>query len=138
RQDGEPCPPCQLGPRYLLLGELGRGGMGVVFEAWDLERRQRCALKWLRAGGEASEEDVARFTREATLQGSLRDYPGIARVFDFGTAPGSGELYCVLEFVDGVSLERKIRGNELTRPESARVVARVARALQFAHERGII
>lgn len=138
RQGGEPSPPCRLGPRYLLLGELGRGGMGVVFEAWDLERRQRCALKWLRAGGEADEEAVARFTREANLQASLRDYPGIARVFDFGTVPGSGELYCVLELVDGVSLERKIRGDELTRAESVRVVARVARALEFAHERGII
>ncbi len=138
RTDAEPCPPCQLGPRYLLLGELGRGGMGVVFEAWDQERRQRCALKWLRAGGEADEEDVARFTREATLQASLRDYPGIARVFDYGTVPGSGELYCVLEFVDGVSLERKIRGKELSRAEAVRVVARVARALEYAHERGIV
>ncbi len=138
RVDGEPRPPCQLGPRYLLLRELGRGGMGVVFEAWDRERRQRCALKWLRAGGQAEEEDVARFTREARLQASLRDYPGIARVFDFGTVPGSGELFCVLEFVDGESLERKIRARELSRPESVRVAARVARALEYAHERGIV
>jgi serine/threonine protein kinase len=136
--EGEPRPPCRLGPRYLLLGEVGRGGMGVVFEAWDREREQRCALKWLRVGGQATADDVARFTREATLQSSLRDYPGIARVFDYGTLPGSGELYCVLEFVDGESLEKKIRAGGLPREEGVRIVSRVARAIEYAHARGII
>jgi serine/threonine protein kinase len=132
----EPCPPCRLG-RYVLLGEVGRGGMGVVFEAWDPETRKRCAIKWLRTGAEASEEDVARFTREATLQASLRDYPGIARVFDFGKVPGSGELFCVMEFVDGESLDRKIRAG-LPRIEGVRIVSRVARAVEYAHARQII
>ena len=135
---GEPKPPCRLGPRYLLLGELGRGGMGVVFEAWDREREQRCALKWLRVGGQATEEDILRFTREAEMQSTLRDYPGVARVFDYGTLPGSGELYCVLEYVDGVSLERKIRAGDLAREEGVRIVSRVARAIEYAHSHGII
>src|SRR5262249_51686939 len=109
RQEGEPAPPCRLGPRYVLLGELGRGGLGVVFEAWDEEAERRCAVKWLRAGGKAAEEDVARFERESRLQASLKDYPGIARVFDHGRLPATGELYCVMELVDGESLEKKIR-----------------------------
>ncbi|MCO5168660.1 MAG: serine/threonine-protein kinase [Planctomycetes bacterium] len=138
-QYGEPRPPCRLGARYLLLAEAGRGGMGVVFEAWDLERGRRCALKWLAVGGGwATDEDVARFTREAQLQASLSDHPGIARVFDQGRVPGSGHLYCIMEYVDGVSLERRIREATLSRLEATRVVARVARAAEFAHARGVV
>jgi serine/threonine protein kinase len=136
---GEPAPPCRLGPRYVLLGELGRGGMGVVYEAWDEQDRRRCAVKWLRVGGQASDEDEARFTREAKLQASLKDYPGIARVFDHGKVPGTGELYCVMELVEGDSLEKRIRADQgVPRFEAVRFAARTARAVEFAHARGIV
>ncbi len=133
----EPVPPRRMGAHWLLLRELGRGGMGIVYEAWDESRQQRCAVKWLREGGRATPEAMERFVQEAMLQGSLQDYPGVARIYDLGTVTGSGELFCVMEFVAGRSLLSRIkRGVE--RIEGVRLMSRVARAVAFAHERGII
>jgi serine/threonine protein kinase len=134
---GEPRLPYWLTPTYLLLREVGRGGMGMVFEAYDVVQGERCAVKWLAPGGKVSEEIEERFRREANLQAALSDYPGIVTLKDLGITQGTGELFCVMEFVEGQNLHRKLKTG-LSRLEGVKIVARVARAVDYAHERGIV
>jgi serine/threonine protein kinase len=134
----EPVPPRRLGAHYLLLQEVGRGGMGIVYESWDESRKQRCAIKWLREGGAADDEAMKRFKREAMLQGELGEYPGIVTIFDLGTVTGSGEMFCVMEFVPGDTFLDKLKAKSLARSEGVRLIARVARAVDYAHERGVV
>lgn len=133
----EPLPPRRLGAHYILLREVGRGGMGIVYEAYDEKNARRVALKWLREGGQATEESIERFKREAMLQGRLSEYPGVVKMFDLGVLLGSGEMYCVMEFVDGESLLDKIQtGLDVT--EGVKILSRVARAVDYAHDNGVI
>ena len=134
----EPSPPQRLGAYLILLAEVGRGGMGVVFESWDEQRQQRCAVKWLREGGRADADRVRRFRLEAELQGRMSDYPGIVSIHDLGVILGSGELFCVMEFVDGESLLDKMKRGDLETCEGVRIVARAARAAAYAHSQGVL
>ena len=86
----------------------------------------------------ADREAGRRFSREIKLQASLKDYPGIARVYDQGTVPGSGELYCVMELVSGESLLARLKRKDLSRVEGVRIVSRVARAVEYAHAQGVV
>jgi eukaryotic-like serine/threonine-protein kinase len=133
----EPEPPQRLGAHIILLSEVGRGGMGVVYDSWDEQRQQRCAVKWLREGGKADAEHIGRFHQEAELQGRMGDYPGIVKIYDLGVVLGSGELFCVMEFVDGESLLQKMK-HGLERAEAVRIVARAARATAYAHAQGVL
>ena len=133
----EPAPPQRMGAHTILLQEVGRGGMGIVYEAWDESRSQRCAVKWLREGGSATPDSMARFMKEAVLQGRLVDHPGVVTVYDLGTVTGSGEMFCVMEFVLGRSLLERVRDG-LTHVEAARLMARVARVVGFAHELEVV
>ncbi len=135
--EAEPQPPRRLRPHAILLREVGRGGMGVVFEAWDEKLQRRVAVKWLREGGRADPDRIERFQREALLQGRLGDYPGIVTIHDLGVLFGSGELYCVMEYVDGQSLLQKMRAG-LEQVEGVRIVARAARAVAYAHEHDVL
>ena len=100
--------PDQIG-RYRILRELARGGIGVVYEARDLLQDRRCALKVLLAGAGADPKAVERFRREAPIGAQLGEHPAIVPVFDFGQVPGTGELYCAMEFVEGNSLGRLLK-----------------------------
>ncbi len=122
---------------YLLLRVVGRGAAGLVYEAYDAKEDRRVAIKVMIAGGRAAPSVIQRFKREAELQGKLRDYPGIVSVYALGTVPDSGELYTVMEFVDGVTLAEQIQAG-LPRLKGLRIVARVARAVDYAHEHGLI
>ena len=134
----EPRPPQRLGAYLILLAEVGRGGMGVVFESWDEQRQQRCAVKWLREGGRADADRIRRFRLEAELQGRMSEYPGIVTIHDLGVIMGSGELFCVMEFVDGESLLDKMKRGDLETSEGVRIVARAARAAAYAHSQGVL
>lgn len=134
----EPRPPQRLGAYLILLAEVGRGGMGVVFESWDEQRQQRCAVKWLREGGRADAERIRRFRLEAEFQGRMSDYPGIVTIHDLGVVLGSGELFCVMEYVDGQSLLQRMKRGDLERAEGVRIVARAARATAYAHSQGVL
>jgi len=112
--------------RWRLVREVGRGGMGVVYEAWDPELRRRVALKTFPAG-EAGELR-ARLAREALAAARL-NHPNIAAVYE--ATPD----YIVMQFVDGPPL------SQLPRGDLRRVVTLVrdaARAVHHAHEQGII
>jgi serine/threonine protein kinase len=136
-RDGWLTLPQKLLGHLTILRIVGHGGAGLVYEAYDEALRRRVAVKLLLAGGRATPELVERFKREATLQGSLRDYPGIVRAHDFGTLPDSGELFFSMEFVKGSTLRQRVKDG-LTRLEGVRLMARVARAVHYAHEKGIV
>ncbi|MGE0707814.1 MAG: protein kinase [Planctomycetota bacterium] len=125
--------PQTLG-KYRLIRELGEGGMGVVYKAHDPERDAPCAIKVLREAAEA--EGAERFKREARLAATLGDYPAIVKVYDWG-AIGPRALFLVMDYVDGVSLTQLIRTG-LDVLVGARLVGRTARAVAYAHERGVV
>ena len=133
---GLPLVPGWITPRYLLLQLIGRGGAGLVYETWDAEAKQRLALKLLVAGGPAGPELVARFKREALLQAQLRDYPGIVAVRDFDVVPG-GELFFTMDYVPGGTLRDLIKTG-IPLLEAVHLVARIARAVDWAHQHGIV
>jgi tRNA A-37 threonylcarbamoyl transferase component Bud32 len=120
---------------YEILGELGRGGMGVVYKARQVKLNRLVALKMIRSGGHAEVEERLRFLAEAEVIASLR-HPGIVQIHDFGTHQCLP--FFALEFCPGGSLAGKLEGTPLPPREAAALVEQVARAMQAAHERGIV
>ncbi len=117
----------RLGP-YILLKEVGRGGMGRVCRAWDLQVGRIVALKILEGGDPDSRE---RFVREAQIAGRLH-HPHIAAVYHAGESSGRG--WIAMQFVDGGPAD----AGPLGVPEAVARIRDAARALAFAHARGIV
>lgn len=122
-------------PGYEILGELGRGGMGVVYKARQKALNRMVALKMVLAGACADASMRARFVAEARAIARLQ-HPHIVQVYDVGEY--NGQPYFSMEFVEGGSLSQKLAGIP-QRPElAAETVLRLSRAMQAAHDRGII
>jgi len=123
---------------YDILAELGRGGMGVVYKAYSLRLCRPCALKLMIAGEYASEVQLVRFQNEAMLAARLR-HPNIVQVFDAGEVDDKGgEFYFVMEFVEGRPLDDLAGDASYSTRDLARVIAKTARALEYAHGHGIV
>jgi WD40 repeat protein len=123
-------------PGYEILGELGRGGMGVVYKARQKALNRVVALKMILAGAHASEAERNRFKREAEAVAALH-HAGIVQIFHVGEH--AGQPFLVLEYVDGGNLADRIGGgNLLPVKEAAAVVEQLAHAMQYAHEQGVI
>ncbi len=120
---------------YEILGELGRGGMGVVYKARQTGLNRVVALKMIIAGEHAGEEQLARFQIEAESVASLQ-HPNIVQIFDVGQK--GGMPYFSLEFVDGGSLQQTIDGKPQTPRFAAQMTESLALAMQAAHDRGVI
>ena len=136
---GAPPAPPRLGERvgnYELVRELGRGGMGVVYEARDLNLERQVALKLMLAGLGASEEDAARFEVEGKAAARL-SHEGIVGVLALGESPRGH--YLAMEFVPGESLQaRLLREGPLPPREAARIALQLALALDYAHEQHVL
>lgn len=126
---------CRLG-RFDLISELGVGAFGYVFKAHDTELDRLVALKVLRAGTFASDEDVERFLREAQSIAQLH-HPGIVVVHD-SVRSEEDICYLVTEYVDGESLEARIQRENVSYSTCANLLASICDALQYAHENGVI
>ncbi len=123
--------------RYLLLGSLGAGAMGTVYRAFDPELRRLVAVKLLAATGPRAERARARFRREAQAVARLR-HPNIVPVHDVG-ASNEGRPFIVMELVEGgANLRERFAAGSLDLRAAARIAARVARALHYAHAEGIV
>jgi len=120
---------------YEVLGELGRGGMGVVYKAREPRLNRVVALKMVLSGEHAGPQELARFETEARAVARL-SHPNIVRIYAVGES--EGRPFLSLEFVDGGSLERRLRDGPLPPPEAAALVATLARAVQHAHDHGVI
>jgi len=124
----------RIGP-YDVLSELGRGGMGVVYKAYSLRLCRLCALKVMIPGPRAHPAVLVRFQNEAMLAARL-SHPNIVHVFDAGEE--DGQFYFVMAFVKARSLLEYATERALDSRSVARVVARCARALHYAHQHGIV
>jgi tRNA A-37 threonylcarbamoyl transferase component Bud32 len=136
--DAEPSPEAAgwpAVPGYEILRELGRGGMGVVYQARQLRLNRLVALKMVLAGAHARPEDLLRFLAEAEAVAQLQ-HPHIVQIYE--ASQHAGLPFFALEFLEGGSLAQKLQGSPLPAQEAAQLVERLARAMQAAHERGII
>lgn len=124
-----------LGP-YEILGELGRGAMGIVYKAKHTRLNRICALKVLIAGEDASESALERFVSEAQIAVSLDQHAHIVKVLDSGQFDRI--CYMAMELVEGLSLDTLIKKDKVKPKAGARVLADIADALQYAHDQGII
>jgi serine/threonine-protein kinase len=126
----------QLG-RYRILGELGRGAMGVVYRAEDPALERQLAIKtiFVPADDADRKEYEARFTQEARAAGKLA-HPGIVTIYDVGR---EGELvYMAMELLEGTDLGAQAATRRFSVTEAVGIVERVADALSFAHDRGVV
>jgi WD40 repeat protein len=122
-------------PGYEILGELGRGGMGVVYQARQVSLNRVVALKMILAGGHAGQTELARFRGEAEALACLQ-HPNIVQIFETGQA--GGFPFLSLEFVAGGSLAAQLDGTPWAPAEAAELVEDLARAVHAAHQRGIV
>jgi serine/threonine protein kinase len=120
---------------FEILEELGRGGMGVVYKAQQVNLSRLVALKMVLAGAHASPDDLARFHKEAQAIARLQ-HPDIVRIHDVGQA--GGLPYLSLEFLDGGSLAQRIQGQPQDITQAARTIHILARAIHAAHLQGIV
>ncbi len=120
---------------YEILGELGRGGMGVVYKARHTRLNRVVALKMILAGGHAGPDDLARFRAEAEVVARLQ-HPNVVQIYEVGEH--EGRPYFSMEFCPGGSLDRKLRGTPLLPKDAARLVQTLARAVQSAHDHHVI
>ncbi len=120
-----------LGP-YAVVRELGRGGMGVVYLGVDERLERQVAIKLVALEGPNT---VARFTAEARVTARCT-HPDIVGIYDVGEA--DGHPYMVLEYVDGESAMAMLRRGPIHPARAIELMTRVARALAFAHSRGVI
>jgi len=144
--------PAELAPHFPqleILRCLGRGGMGVVYEARQKSLDRRVALKLLAPERVTDPQFAERFQREARALARL-SHPNIVTIHDFGvTAPDPGPetpdprshppfYYLLMEFVDGVNLRQLLASRKITPEEALAIVPPICEALQYAHEQGIV
>ena len=120
---------------YEITDRLGKGGMGVVWQARQLGTNRQVALKLLSAGSFASSRARMRFEREVELAARL-EHPHIARVYDSGVH--HGVYYYAMELTEGPRLDQYVKDSDLSRRQVLELMGLVCRAVQHAHQRGVI
>lgn len=121
--------------RYEIKGEIGRGGMATVYKGYDPRFGREVAVKVLPPALLHDPQFRARFEREAQTIATL-EHPAIVPVHDFGEE--DGRLYLVMRLMTGGSLADKLKEGPLTIEEAARILGRLASALDSAHTHGLI
>jgi hypothetical protein len=122
-------------PGYAIEGVLGRGGMGVVYKARYLALKRTVALKMILGSGHAGAQERLRFKAEAEAVARLQ-HPHIVQVFEVGEHQGLP--FCALEFVDGGSLDKKLKDQPLPPRQAAQLVATLADAMHLTHSRNVV
>lgn len=127
--------PLPAVPGYEILGELGRGAMGVVYRARQKGLKREVALKMVLAGDYAGPAQLARFQTEAEAVARLQ-HPNIVQVHEVSQC--AGVPFFSMEFVDGPSLDRKLAGKPVEPAAAARLMETLSRAMHHAHRRGVV
>src|SRR5256712_9650905 len=120
---------------YELLEEIGRGAQGVVFRARQKSLNRTVALKVIGLGQWATKAHLKRFRREAEAAASL-DHPCIVPIYEVGERDGS--CYFSMKFVEGGQLDDVVRRAPMSIRQAAKLIAKVARTVYYAHEHGIL
>ncbi len=127
-------PPQTIG-KFQVLERLGAGAVGVVYKCSQPDLDRPVAVKVLLSARHATADQLARFQREARAAARL-NHPNVVQVFDVGCE--NGLHYIVMEYIDGWPFDRLIGKPTLTVPRALRIIYHVARALQTAHEQGVV
>ncbi|MBI4662883.1 MAG: protein kinase [Verrucomicrobia bacterium] len=120
---------------YELLEEIARGGMGVVYRARQRSLNRIVAVKMLLFGGLAGADRLRRFQKEAAASAAL-EHANIVRVLDVGEH--EGQPFIAMEFIAGTDLAQLVRERPLAARQAAGYVEKIARAIEFAHQRGVL
>ncbi|MFM9068992.1 MAG: serine/threonine-protein kinase [Planctomycetota bacterium] len=120
---------------YELQQEIGHGGMGVVFRAHQTNLRRDVALKMILPGKGSGAADIARFRAEAEAVAKL-NHPGIVPVYEVGE--WEGRPFFSMKYIPGQTLSQKLAAGPLPAREAARLLLEVCRAIQHAHEEGVL
>jgi serine/threonine protein kinase len=121
---------------YELIAELGHGGMGIVYKALRLEDGSPVAIKMLTGNRAIQPGDRMRLVREAGITGQLM-HPNIVKVFDIGQHKGN--LYIVMEHLDGYSLDRIINARlQFSLEQKLLLIINICNALDYAHSKGVV
>lgn len=126
--------PTHIG-NYEILDEIGRGGMGIVFRARHRDLQRIVALKVIRSGEFASPEETSRFRAETEACARLQ-HPNIVPIYDVGEQ--AGLQYFTMALIDGPTLVERLQQEELSAKDAARLVQKLAMAIENAHTAGII
>ncbi len=123
--------------RYRILGELGRGAMGIVYKAEDPNLDRIVALKTIIVdpSAEGAEEYRKRFLLEAKAAGKL-NHPNIVTTFDYGEQ--DGVAYLAMELLEGTDLRSRVMEESIPPAEAVEIARQVAEGLAYAHERGVV
>ncbi len=123
-------------PDYEILGEAGRGGMGVIYKARQLSLQRLVAIKVVPLGASGEDEVIARFHQERLLLAQLA-HPNLVAAYDAGGV--AGLPYFVMEYVEGIGLDALVRRQgPLPVAEACEVVRQAALALQYLHEHVLV
>jgi eukaryotic-like serine/threonine-protein kinase len=129
--------PRKLGRRFVVEREVGRGGAGIVYRAFDQQTEHTVALKVIAADAGVAPEEEARMMREGELLARL-DHPGIVKTVAFGVLEDDGRPYVAMEWLDGEDLAQRQRRDPLSIAESVDLCLQVAEALGAAHAAGVV
>jgi serine/threonine protein kinase len=122
--------------RYEIVGSIGDGGMGEVFQARDRMLKRFVALKMLKSHFNSSQNALKRFQQEAEAVSSL-NHPNIVGIHDFGIADTS-QPFIVMDYVNGISLESAIHEQSFPSERARKIFLQICSALMHAHQRGIV
>jgi serine/threonine-protein kinase len=122
-------------PGYTIEAEISRGGMGVVYRARQVALNRPVAIKMILSGRFAGPSEIGRFQAEAEAAAAI-DHPNILPIYE--TAEHRGHHYFSMKLVEGGTLSDRLAGQAWSPREAARMVALLARAVHFAHQRGIL
>jgi serine/threonine-protein kinase len=120
---------------YKISDKLGEGGMGVVYKAEDTKLKRTVALKFLPQQTLGTDEDRARFIREAQAAAAL-DHASICTTYEINEA--AGQTFIAMAYVDGKTLEEKIKSGPMDPKDAVNIIVQVAEGLREAHDKGIV
>ena len=126
--------PAVFGP-YLLLEQLGQGGMGIVYKARQETLKRPVALKLVRTGVFASYQERLRFHREGEVIARVR-HPHVVQIFEFGES--QGQLYFSMELLEGGTLAQRLHGQSMPEREAAELVRTLAQGVEAAHRENVV
>jgi serine/threonine protein kinase len=127
----------KLGGRFVIEHEVGRGGVGIVYRAYDLITLRPVAIKVINAEAGVAPDEEARLMREGELLARLH-HPGIVKTVAFGVLEDTSLPFVAMEWLDGEDLAARQRRNPLTISEALELTLRVSEALEAAHNAGIV